>query len=159
MKRNRLCLWLSLAAVACSKVGTDPVAPPAPPVYTIQAGFAAEAPETRSRLDFEETQARVLWTGGDAFKMYRMSSSGYSQTTFTTQDDGVTTATFSTTKPLAEDDSYTSIYPAAVYSVYRQNDDILLRIPVPPTQTAVPGGVQEGLNFAAAERPFPPCSP
>ena len=150
MNRTRLCLWLSLVAVACSKVGADPVAPPVPPVYTIQAGFAAEAPETRSRLDFEETQARVLWTGGDAFKMYRMSSSGYSQTTFTTQDDGVTTATFSTTKPLAEDDSYTSIYPAAVYSVYRQNDDILLRIPVPPTQTAVPGGVQEGLNFAAA---------
>ena len=150
MNRNRLCLWLSLAAVACSKVGADPVAPPAPPVYTIQAGFADEAPETRSRLDFEETQARVLWTGGDAFKMYRMSSSGYTQTTFTTQDDGVTTATFSTTKPLAEDVSYTSIYPAAVYGVSRKNDDIMLRIPVPPTQEAVPGGVQEGLNFAAA---------
>ena len=150
MNRTRLCLWLSLVAVACSKVGADPVAPPVPPVYTIQAGFADEAPETRSRLDFEETQARVLWTGGDAFKMYRMSSSGYSQTTFTTQDDGVTTATFSTTKPLAEDVSYTSIYPAAVYGVSRKNDDIMLRIPVPPTQEAVPGGVQEGLNFAAA---------
>ena len=153
MKLNRLCLWLSLAAVACSKVGADPVAPPAPPVYTIQAGFVAEAPETRSRLDFEETQARVLWSGGDAFKMYRMTSSGYAQTTFTTQDDGVTTATFSTTKPLGEDDSYTSIYPAAGYSVYRKNDDIMLRIPVPPTQEAVPGGVQEGLNFAAAWSP------
>ena len=153
MNRTRLCLWLSLVAVACSKVGADPVAPPAPPVYTIQAGFVAEAPETRSRLDFEETQARVLWSGGDAFKMYRMTSSGYAQTTFTTQDDGVTTATFSTTKPLGEDDSYTSIYPAAGYSVYRKNDDIMLRIPVPPTQEAVPGGVQEGLNFAAAWSP------
>ena len=50
MNRTRLCLWLLLVAVACSKVGADPVAPPAPPVYTIQAGFAAEAPETRSRL-------------------------------------------------------------------------------------------------------------
>ena len=150
MNRNRLCLWLSLAAVACSKVGADSVAPPAPPVYTIQAGFAAEAPETRSRLDFEETQARVLWTGGDAFKMYKMASGKYSQTTYTTQDDGVVSATFSTTKRLAEDDSYTSIYPAAVYSVYRKDDDIQLRIPVPPTQEAVPGGVQEGLNFAAA---------
>lgn len=150
MNRTRLCLWLSLVAVACSKVGADPVAPPVPPVYTIQAGFADEAPETRSRLDFDETQAQVLWTGGDAFKMYRMSSSGYNQTTYTTQDDGVVSATFTTTKRLSEDDSYTSIYPSAVYSVYRQNDDILLRIPVPPTQTAVPGGVQEGLNFAAA---------
>ena len=150
MNRNRLCLWLSLAAVACSKVGADPVAPPAPPVYTIQAGFAAEAPETRSRLDFEETQAQVLWTGGDTFKMYRMSSSSYSQKTFTTQDDGVVSATFTTTKRLDEDDSYTSIYPSAVYGVTRKNDDIQLRIPVPPTQEAVPGGVKEGLNFAAA---------
>ena len=151
MKRNRLCLWLSLAAVACSKVGADPVAPPAPPVYTIQAGFAAEAPETRSRLDFEETQARVLWTGGDAFKMYRMGSSGYTQTTFTTQDDGVTCATFTTTKQLADDDSYTSIYPAAGYSVYKSADgDVKLRVPVPPTQEAVPGGLAEGLNLAAA---------
>lgn len=150
MNRNRLCLWLSLVAVACSKVGADSVAPPASPVYTIQAGFAAEVPETRSRLDFEETQARVLWTGGDAFRMYRMSSSAYSQTTYTTQDDGVVSATFTTTKRLGEDDSYTSIYPAAVYGVSGKNDDILLRIPVPPTQEAVPGGVQEGLNFAAA---------
>ena len=150
MNRNRLCLWLSLVAVACSKVGADPVAPPAPPVYTIQAGFAAEVPETRSRLDFEETQAQVLWTGGDTFKMYRMSSSSYSQKTFTTQDDGVVSATFTTTKRLDEDDSYTSIYPSAVYGVTRKNDDIQLRIPVPPTQEAVPGGVKEGLNFAAA---------
>jgi len=150
MNRNRLCLWLSLVAVACSKVGADSVAPPAPPVYTIQAGFAAEVPETRSRLDFDETQAQVLWTGGDAFRMYKMSSSAYSQTTYTTQDDGVVSATFTTTKRLGEDDSYTSIYPAAVYSVFRKNDNIMLRIPVPPTQEAVPGGVQEGLNFAAA---------
>ena len=49
MNRTRLCLWLSLVAVACSKVGADPVAPPAPPVYTIQAGFAAAAPDTRPR--------------------------------------------------------------------------------------------------------------
>ena len=150
MNLKRLSILLALVAAACSKVDTDLVAPPATPVYTIQAGFSAPDPETRSRLDFEETQAQVLWTGGDSFKMYKMSSSGYSQTTFTTQDDGVTMATFSTTKRLGDDDSYTSIYPASGYSVYRKNDDILLRIPVPPTQEAVPGGVKEGLNFSAA---------
>ena len=109
MNRNRLCLWLSLVAVACSKVGADPVAPPAPPVYTIQAGFAAEAPETRSRLDIGETWAQVLWSGGDTFTMYKMSSGGYSQTTFTTQDDGVVSATFTSSKRLGDDDSFTSI--------------------------------------------------
>jgi hypothetical protein len=134
MNLKRLSILLALVAAACSKVDTDLVAPPATPVYTIQAGFSAPDPETRSRLDFEETQAQVLWTGGESLKMYKMSSSGYSQTTFTTQDDGVTMATFSTTKRLGDDDSYTSIYPASGYSVYRKNDDIMLRIPVPPTQ-------------------------
>ena len=151
MRKN----WTLIAALtllaACGK--EQPVSlpeAPAPIVYTIQAGFAAEEPETRSRLDFDEVRAQVLWTGGDAFKMYRMTSSGYSQTTYTTQDDGVTSATFTTTKQLAADDSYTSIYPSAGYKVYRKNDDILLMVPVPPVQEAVSGGVKEGLNFSAA---------
>ncbi len=151
MRKN----WTLIAALtllaACGK--EQPVSlpeAPAPIVYTIQAGFAAEEPETRSRLDFDEVRAQVLWTGGDAFRMYRMGTFGYSQTTYTTQDDGVTSATFTTTKQLAADDSYTSIYPSAGYKVYRKNDDILLIVPVPPVQEAVPGGVKEGLNFSAA---------
>jgi IgA Peptidase M64. len=121
-----------------------------PAVHTIRAGFAGEEAGTRSRLDFDETYAKVLWTGGDSFNMYKMSTGGYSQTTYTTEDDGTEVATFTSTKRLSEDDSYTSIYPAQQYGVYRKNDDILLRIPVPPVQTAVPGGIAEGLNFAAA---------
>ena len=139
-----------LLAVSCSREEQDIIPAPAPPVYTIRAGFAGEEAGTRSRLDFDETYAKVLWTGGDAFKMYKMSTGGYSQTTYTTEDDGTEVATFTSTKRLSEDDSYTSIYPAQQYGVYRKNDDILLRIPVPPVQTAVPGGIAEGLNFAAA---------
>ena len=139
-----------LLAVSCSREEQDIIPAPAPPVYTIRAGFAGEEAGTRSRLDFDETYANVLWTGGDAFKMYKMSTGGYSQTTYTTEDDGTEVATFTSTKRLSEDDSYTSIYPAQQYGVYRKNDDILLRIPVPPVQTAVPGGIAEGLNFAAA---------
>ena len=139
-----------LLAVSCSRVEQDIIPAPAPPVYTIRAGFAGEEAGTRSRLDIGETYAKVLWTGGDAFKMYKMSTGGYSQTTYTTEDDGTEVATFTSTKRLSEDDSYTSIYPAQQYGVYRKNNDILLRIPVPPVQTAVPGGIAEGLNFAAA---------
>lgn len=150
MNRTRLCLWLSLIAVACSKVGADPVAPPVPPVYTIQAGFVAEASETRSRLDFDPTQARVLWSRGDAFKLVRMNESNYSSATFTTQDDGVETAVFTSNKTLSGD-AFTSGYPADVYRVGRRNAmDCYLITPVPSTQQAVAGGVAEGLNRAAA---------
>ena len=140
-------------AVACSKeVPGQESSVEEPVVHTIRAGFAEADPGTRSRLDFGETEARVLWTAGDAFRMYRMSDTGYSQTTYTTTDDGVTCATFTTTKVLGSDDSYTCIYPAAAYGAYRNTttNDILLRIPVPPTQEAVPGGLAEGLNMAAA---------
>ena len=122
-----------------------------PAVHTIRAGFAETDPDTRSRLEFGESAARVLWSRGDAFKMYRMGDSGYSQTTYTTTDDGVECATFTASSSLKSDDSYTCIYPAAAYSVYRSADqDVKLRIPVPPTQEAVPGGLAEGLNLAAA---------
>jgi len=61
-----------LLAASCSRVEQDIIPAPTPPVYTIRAGFAGEEAGTRSRLDFDETYAKVLWTGGDAFKMYKM---------------------------------------------------------------------------------------
>ena len=78
MKARFFFLAAALLAVACAKQSVEP------PVYTLRAGFAVEEPETRSRLDFAESAAQVLWTAGDAFRMYRMSSSSYSQTTYTT---------------------------------------------------------------------------
>ena len=39
MNRNRLCLWLALTAIACSKLGTDPVPPSAPPVEHMEEDF------------------------------------------------------------------------------------------------------------------------
>ena len=157
MKRNRLCLWLSLAAVACSKVGADPVAPPAPPVYTIQAGFADEAPETRSRLDFEETQARVLWTRGDAFKMlaYSLEDGKLHGKTYTTQDDGVTQATFtSSSSSVLSGRYFVCGYPSSVFTKAgghdTADDSFIMITPVPTRQQAVPGGLAEGLNRAVA---------
>ena len=150
MNRTRLCLWIALTAVACSKAGTDLVPPPASPVYTIQAGFAATDPETRSRLDFGETEARVLWSQGDAFKMVRMNESNYSSINFTTQDDGVETAVFTSTKTLTGNE-FTCGYPADVIRVGRRGErGCILITPVPSEQQAVAGGVAEGLNRAAA---------
>lgn len=142
-----LCL-AALTAAACSKETAVPV--PESGTLTIQAGFAAEDAETRSRLDFLETSAKVLWTAGDAFKMIQMTETGYKSATFTTQDDGVETATFTTNKVLSSDD-LTSGYPASVYRVGRRGEmGCYLITPVPSEQTAVPGGLEEGLSRAAA---------
>lgn len=150
MNTKRFCLLLALVAVACTREETEPVAPVEPPVYAIQAGFAAADPDTRSRLDFQPTEARVLWSRGDAFKLVRMNESNYSSATFTTQDDGVETAVFTSTKTLTGSE-FTSGYPADVYRVGRQGTSgCILITPVPSEQEAVAGGVAEGLNRAAA---------
>ena len=141
----------ALAAVACSRETVIPEPEPELELYTIRAGFAAEDPGTRSRLDFRETTAKVLWTAGDSFKMIRMNeSSGYSSATYTTQDDGVEQADFTSTKTLSGSE-FTSGYPASVYRVGRLGAmGCILITPVPSEQQAVPGGIAEGLNRAAA---------
>ena len=150
MNTKRFYLLLALVAVACTREETGLVAPVEPPVYTIQAGFSAADPETRSRLDFQPTEARVLWSRGDAFKLVRMNESNYSSATFTTQDDGVESAVFTSTKTLSGSE-FTSGYPAEVYRVGRQGAmGCILITPVPSEQQAVAGGVAEGLNRAAA---------
>jgi hypothetical protein len=137
-----------LAAVACSRETVFP--DHEPEIYTIRAGFVSEAPGTRSRLDFHETSAKVLWTAGDAFKMVRMNESNYSSITFTTQDDGVEQAVFTSNKTLSGTE-FTSGYPADVYHVGRFGErGCILITPVPSEQQAVPGGIAEGLNRAAA---------
>lgn len=150
MNTKRFCLLLALVAVACTREETGPMAPVEPPVYTIRAGFSVADPETRSRLDFQPTEARVLWSRGDAFKLVRMNESNYSSATFTTQDDGVENAVFTSTKTLSGSE-FTSGYPADVYRVGRQGTmGCILITPVPSEQQAVAGGVAEGLNRAAA---------
>ena len=149
MRRKVLLIGLALLAAACAKEAPVP-APEAPTVHTLRAGFAAADPQTRSRLDFAETEASVLWTAGDQFKMIRMSDTGYSSATYTTQNDGVTSAVFTTDKSLSGNE-FTSGYPASVYRVGRRGEmGCYLITPVPSQQTAVPGGVEEGLNRAAA---------
>lgn len=147
MNWKKLCLLSALVVAACSKVETEPAAPP---VYLLRAGFAAAEPETRSRLDFQPTEARVLWSRGDAFKMVRMNETSYSYATFTTQDDGVESAVFTSNKTLTGSE-FTSGYPADIFRIGRRGErGCILITPVPSQQQAVAGGVAEGLNRAAA---------
>ena len=136
--------------VACAKEAPVPE-PAEPPVHTIRAGFGESDPETRSRLSFDQSVAKVLWTAGDQFKMVKMNTSSYSSATYTTQDDGVEKATFTTNKTLSASDAYTSGYPAGVIRVGRRGEmGCYLIMPVPSEQHAVPGGLEEGLSRAAA---------
>lgn len=146
-KGSLFCLAV-LVAAACSRETVIP--DPVPECYTIRAGFVTEDPGTRSRLDFHETSAKVLWTAGDAFKMVRMNESSYSSATYTTQDDGVENAVFTSSKTLSGSE-FTSGYPADVYRVGRLGErGCILITPVPSEQQAIPGGIAEGLNRAAA---------
>ena len=146
-KGSLFCLAV-LVAAACSRETVIP--DPVPECYTIRAGFVTEDPGTRSRLDFHETSAKVLWTAGDAFKMVRMNESSYSSATYTTQDDGVENAVFTSSKTLSGSE-FTSGYPADVYRVGRFGErGCILITPVPSEQQAIPGGIAEGLNRAAA---------
>ena len=151
MMRRLLPLWMTALLLAASCRKEEVVLQPVEPVvHTIRAGFAEADPETRSRLEFSESQAYVLWSQGDAFKMVRMSESGYASATYTTQDDGVASAVFTTNKTLSGSE-FTSGYPADVYRVGRLGEmGCILITPVPSEQRAVPGGVEEGLNRAAA---------
>ena len=148
---KRLIPLFALLAFSCAR--EEQTLPPIEEsaFHTISAGFAESDPDTRSRLDFAETEARVLWTKGDSFKMVRMNESNYSSRTYTTQDDGVETAVFSTTSTPLTGTEFTSGYPAAVYRVGRRGDmGCYLITPVPSEQQAVPGGIEEGLSRAAA---------
>ena len=150
MKRVFLCLAAALSAIACTQESAPTEAVPVPSVHIVQAGFAEADPDTRSRLEFGESAASVLWTAGDSFKMIKMTETGYTSATYTTEDDGVENATFTTTKTLSGDD-FTSGYPASVCRVGRRGEmGCYLIMPVPSEQKAVAGGLEEGLNRAAA---------
>ena len=150
MKLRRVILVSALLVTACAKESPLPEPEAAPPVYTLVAGFAGGDPETRSRLSFDPEAAQVLWSSGDAFKMIQMTETGYRSATYTTEQDGVTRATFTSTRTLSGN-AFTSGYPASVYRVGRKGEmGCYLITPVPSEQEAVPGGIAEGLNRAAA---------
>ena len=143
--------YLLLAAAFMAACTKEPDRAPVPvevqPVHTIRAGLGED---TRSRYEFGETAAQVLWTAGDQFKMVKMTEKGYTSATYTTQDDGVAVADFTSTKTLSGTE-FTCGYPASVYRVGRRDEmGCYLITPVPSEQQAVPGGVAEGLNRAAA---------
>lgn len=118
-------------------------------VYTLVAGFEQEA-ESRTVLSVNDDtgSASVLWTAGDSFKMYGPKNGGIYVATYTTQQSGAS-ANFSTNASVGS--PCYSLYPTARASGAGSiNGQLVLITPVPSQQTAVAGGVQNGLNTAVA---------
>lgn len=167
MKKGFLFGAVALALLACAKV-EEPVSSSAPetdvaglvvgksvmaPTGTptiVYAGFAGN-PETRSRLELEEdgSEALVLWTRGDSFKVLHSISGGSGRVAyFTTQDDGVVSAAF-TTAYSVNGTGFHCIYPN--FSNWGTlNGGVIFGFNLPTVQTAVAGGIEEGLNCAYA---------
>lgn len=125
-----------------------------PQVTVIHAGF--ENPETKTSIQMNDagTVAKVLWTAGDQIMLLGMASSGggYSRT-FSTSEDGVSSADFSCSNwnPNHDCDYYYGFYPSGSYQGFtKQFVDPGLGAVIPNTQTAVPGGIAEGLNISYA---------
>lgn len=125
-------------------------ADPAPEeVYTLVAGFEGSEPAedpTRTVLSLDDaaSKASVLWTAGDSFSMV----GGGNITTYTTTQSGPY-VTF-TTRGSVGTPCY-SFYPASRFGGRGSvNGEVVLIAPIPSRQTAVPGGVENGLNMAVA---------
>lgn len=147
MRRGCFLLAAALIAFGCAKEEAGTL--PSEPQITIWAGFDDGA-ETRSRLEADESVATVLWTKGDSFRcLYGFNGGSFYYTTFTTQDDGVTQAAFSTTSNSLSGEEFQCFYPVNT-KVSNVNGERIFGMNLPVVQQAVAGGIAEGLNRAYA---------
>ena len=139
--KSKVFLFAALLAIAgCSKVDS-------PSRMKIYAGFRDD-PETRSRIELnaEGSVAKVLWTKGDSFTALYTGKDGVYKTTFTTYEDGVSDALFWSNGTLAGTD-FQCFYPD--YNKWGTYEgETVFGINLPAEQTAVAGGIKEGLNRA-----------
>ena len=168
MRKAFILVAAALLAVACAKEEASPSpAPETTPtglviskaltpseegLTVVRAGFEG-GEETRSRieLDASGTQANVLWTAGDKFQsIFGFQEGGsYYVVDFSTQDDGVVSASFSCPYTLDGFTDFNCFYPASVI-VGLYGGEWVFGLDLPAEQTAVAGGIAEGLNRAYA---------
>ena len=114
---------------------------------TITASF--DNPDTRTYVELEENGAKVLWSKGDRICVaYDFSDLDYTYLLyFTTEDDGVSTASFTAE---ACDPPGTVSKSLAVYPSSTKMNASQAAIYIPTKQKAIKGGIEDGLNLAYA---------
>jgi len=131
-------------------VADSPVAEKTERKVTVTAGLD---PDTRTYLGLQEgnSPAKVFWQNEDAFKMFCMSgSSSYRTAVFTTTEEGVTKADFTSSYSVSGGPCY-SLYPSSSVNYFQKMDgEYVMVMPVPSVQTVVEGGVESGLLKSAA---------
>ena len=170
MTRYHWLLAVALVALAaCEKSSVEPVSPETVPEdptpwllkertdrkvtgltghYTALADFG----QTRTSIEMNDagTHAATVWSAGDSFEMYAYvaSSDDLYYSVFTTAEGGES-ANFSYNYGLPEGVPYHAVYPE-IYKYTYYEETLLLGLPVPAVQTAVPGGFEDGLAIAYA---------
>ena len=124
----------------------------------IHARFENGSPDTKSRLEMNDdgTAAKVLWTSGDKITFVATDSQHQhlSRATLTTDADGVSYADFSgMVSQWNPSDAvrFYAFYPSESFQGYDGTKSTPgIGIVIPSEQTAVPGGIAEGLNLSLA---------
>ncbi len=142
--------WRWLGALLLLSACSEDVVNIPQPVYEVKVFMEGDDPETRSRLKLYDGYSDVVWTRGDAFTMVGYSGSGFYTAYFTTQNDGTTSATFTTKNSLEGFSPTYSLYPKSKIRYVYSGGEVVLSAPVYPEQKAVAGGIEEGVNIAAA---------
>ena len=144
---KRILLFAAFAAAflfSCTKEEPQAPVPVKETEYTLVADFeGTEDSRSTLMLDDATSKATVIWTAGDSFKMY---GGGYVATYSTTQSGP--SATFRTSYSVGT--PCYSIYPAQGGRGTKADGVYHLIAALPSHQTAVAGGIANGLNIAAA---------
>ena len=156
--RSILLAIMPLLVVGCTQELTPEINQTTPEVESVVQeetqeftvlSASLDDPQTRTYLDLQENGAKVLWAKGDQFKVFvPQSGANHQSFTFTTQDEGVSRATFTSpgTVPSGELGTCTAIYPANTTFLPSYG----ARYYVPTNQNAVKEGIEDELNLAYA---------
>lgn len=106
-------------------------------------------PDTRSRIIGNSGGAKVVWSRGDSFRAHYSVAGEYYFADFQTNIDGAALAEFTTDANLEGGSGFVCIYPGYTNMDY-SSDARVFEVIVPSEQTAVSGGIEEGLNRSMA---------
>ena len=167
--RKWLFFWAVLSLAACSKPdavvlpdGENVKEPEGLVLHSFQSlesgvmnsvqASIVDKDATRSRISPKSGGgAKVFWSRGDSFNAYFHYDGGFYRAQFTTQDDGVSDAVFTTTNGLPPGNTdFFCFYPYMQGYGTLQDGTVVYSVNLPATQNAVAGSIENGVNLSYA---------